>query len=158
MKKQTAGRTFSTLLLFGSLGLVLVIGAYVFIAIWRQDTPEKAVNRFLIALAKKDIDTLMELSYWEGSPDDLRQQWDYCVNKGAKHYVFLWKLITTRRVSDDRAAVRVSILEFRASRAQGAYGTEVQPEGVEVPLVRIGGRWKVDLMSLTRRFFPFLPR
>jgi hypothetical protein len=156
--KKTGGWTISTSLLVGSLVLVIVIAVYVFIAAWRQDTPEKAAHRFLLALAKKDLDTLMELSYWEGSPEDLRQQWDFCVNKAAKHYVFMWRLLSTRKVSEDRAAVRVSILEFRASRAQGAYGTELQPGGMEMPLVRVDGRWKVDLMSLTRRFFPFLPR
>lgn len=158
MKSNEGGWTFNTFLLFGTLGLVLVIALYVIIAIWHQDTPEKAVNQFLLALAKKDVDRLVELSYWEGSPDGLRQQWDFCVNKAAKHYVFLWKLISTHKVSNDRAAVRVTILEFRSSRGQLVYGTEVQPGGMEVPVLRVDGRWKVDLMSLSRRFYPFLPR
>lgn len=138
---------------FDLVAIFLVVSVFVVIAVLSlaAQSPEAAADEFMRALAKHDVDTLTEMSYLPDADPPLKEQWQTCV-KRAKHYVFLWEYYGIKRISDDEASIRLAIMEFRGAQG-GAEGEEV-----ELPLIRHEGRWKVDLTSLSRRFFPALPR
>lgn len=133
-----------------AVGLVGLI-AIVLLFFLSERSPEAAAQEFMIALAEKDVDTLTEMSYMENPAAPLREQWDNAVNNRAKNYVFMWSWAGFRRDSADRAVGRIDIIEFQGPDPK-------ERETVELPLILVGGKWKVDLRSLTRNFFPALPR
>lgn len=129
---------------------IFVLGALA-IYVLQQQTPEEAAEEFLQALAKKDIDKLVQISYLESPTAPLREQWDYCVNHAAKNYIFLWDYVGSQRIDEEHAAVKVEFMVF--------HGIEPSyEEPIELPLILHEGKWKVDLNSLSRKFFPALPK
>ncbi len=147
MSHKKAKIRFDVVLL---LLLVLVIGAFAIFAV-RQQSPESAAQEFMVALATKDIKKLTELSHLESPIAPLEKQWDFCVNNAAKNYVFVWKWVGTVLTEEDRAVLKVDVYSFSGPFPE-------LPDPFEFPLIKVDGQWKVDLQSLTRRFFPALPR
>lgn len=126
----------------GAIGVLLALGGV---------SPEAAAEEFMQALAKKDVNRLVELTYLESPREPLKDQWDDCVNRKAKNFVFMWSWIRSRRSDDDKIVMQVTLTEFT-----GPVGSEKDP--ISLALVQKDGRWKVDLASITRSFFPGLPR
>ncbi|MCH8273755.1 MAG: hypothetical protein IH851_03110 [Armatimonadetes bacterium] len=155
--RQRGGLRLNPIVAFGVLGLLVAVA--LMILTFRGDTPEAAAEAFMQALAAKDVDALVELSYLEEPIAPLDEQWDFCVNDAGKNHVFMWEWIGSLRwLGEDRAAVKVIMMEFRVAFPNPVLGTQPEPDGVEIPLVLHEGKWKVDLGSLTRRLFPALPR
>lgn len=144
-RRRTLGR-INIIILFGALGLI-AIASLLFFA---KESPETAAVQFMDALARKDVDRLVQLSFLDSPTTPLKQQWDECVNIYAKHFNFVWELKTSLRNSADRATVRVEYYKFQGAAA-GLEGP------FELPLIEIDGEWKVDLSSLSKEFFPALP-
>lgn len=129
---------------------VVVLGGLA-IYVLQQQTPEEAAEEFLQALAKKDIDKLLQVSYLENPSLPLREQWDFCLNQAAKNYIFIWNYTGSQRIDEEHASVKVEFMVF--------HGLEPSyEEPIEIPLVMRDGKWKVDLNSLSRKFFPALPK
>jgi len=129
---------------------ILVLGGLA-VYVLQQQTPEKTAEEFLQALAKKDIEKLVQLSYLENPSAPLRGQWDFCVNHAAKNYIFIWNYVNSQRIDEERAAVKVEFMIF--------HGIEPSyEEPIEIPIILRDGKWKVDLNSLSRKFFPALPK
>jgi hypothetical protein len=145
-KLQKGGSSINIIIVAGVLGLLAVV----FLLFSSTQTAAGAAQEFMEALATKDVDRLTELSYLENPDPPLRDQWDFCVNRGAKNFVFLWQFMGTERVSDDEQVVKIVLLVFRDF--QGREG-----DVINVPLRRIDGEWKVVLGGLDRTFFPYLP-
>ena len=138
---------FNPIAVFGVLGL-LAIGL---VMLMLGQSPEEAGKEFMTALAKGDVAKLTEMSYLPEPEKPIEQQWKETFEKHAKNYVFAWKMEGSEKMSNEEAVVKVLIVEFR--------GPELHENDVaNLPLVKKDGKWKVDLRSLTRTFFPGLPR
>lgn len=145
---RSAGRIrINFIVLFGVLGLA-AIGIILLLS---ERSPESAAETFMVALAKHDVKTLAEMSYLEGASAPLENLWRDCVENKAKNYVFMWNWEGFRREGADEAVGRITITEFKGPVSD-------DNETVELPLVKRDGKWKVDLASLSRKFFPCLPR
>lgn len=144
-RKRIKGR-INLIIVFGLFGLLAIAGLLFF----AKASPESAAIEFMDALARKDVDRLVQLSFLESSNKPLKEQWDECVNKYAKHFNFVWEIENSIRNSGDRATVRVEYYKFQGPAA-GLEGP------FELPLVEKDGKWRVDLSSLSKEFFPALP-
>lgn len=132
--------------ILAAAGIVL-LAVLLFLA---RESPISAADRFLVALGRGDVDTLMELSYFAGDKEDLRRQWEFATQEAGKYYRFRYKIRFAREVGDTAA---VSI-EFERDAMSGASF----PENRQIPMVRENGRWKVDVAAVTRDLYPALPR
>jgi hypothetical protein len=131
--------------------VVLVIGA-VIVFVGNRNSAESAANSFMQALADKDVDTLVRLSYFDSPPSDLREQWDHCLNHAARNYVFVWNFVDIRYPLPKKAVVSVVFIEYTTPMGQE------NPEPVELPLIDTDHGWKVNMDEIPRKFFPYLPR
>ncbi len=143
--KRSNGR-INVIIAIGLAGLIAIAALFFF----AKASPESAAVEFLDALAKKDVNKLVELSFVESSRDNLKQQWEDCVNKYAKHFNFVWDIKGSQKTASDRATIRVEYYKFQGAAA-GLEGP------FEVPMVEKNGKWMVDLSSLSKDFFPALP-
>lgn len=132
--------------IFGILGVIALIAIFLI----SGESPTGVANRFLVALAKGDVDTLTDLSYYEGSKETLREKWKYATQVSGPYYRFAWTITTTKQPDDKSAAVRTSM--FRGF-GPGSFG-----ENFDIPLVKVDGKWKVDVHAISRGLFPGLPR
>lgn len=148
--KRGAGRA-NLVLAGGLVGLVLVL-TFGSLFIFGRQSPEAVTQSFLVALADRDIDRLMELTYLETPSKPLREQWEFCLNVAATDMPFAWTIGNSRKLNDDRAVVEVYMVEFTVG------GAKESDEPFRIPLVRRDGRWQVDLLGVPRSFFPGLPR
>jgi type II secretory pathway pseudopilin PulG len=146
MVERRGAARINLLIVLGLFGLA----ALVLLLVLLQPSPDDAMRKFMQALASHDVDTLTEMSYLEHPHAPIREQWDLCVNHLAKNYVFLWSYEGLRQPTPDEAVVRMNFTEFLGPEPH-------QTDSFEVPLVKKDGIWKVDLASLTRKFFPGLP-
>lgn len=131
--------------------LVVVAGAAV-VVIGGGRSPESTAEAFMHALDSKNIDELIRLGHFETPPEDLREQWDHCLNVAAKNYVYVWYFERTRETVAGRAAVLVMFVVY-----SGPKGTEL-PEPIELPLIETKQGWRVNMDEMPRKFFPFLPQ
>ncbi|MFQ3587076.1 MAG: hypothetical protein SNJ74_02280 [Fimbriimonadaceae bacterium] len=132
--------------ILAAAGIILLAGL-LFLA---RESPVSAADRFLVALAKGDVDQLMDLSYYAGDREELRRQWEFATQEAGKYYRFRYKIRFAREVGDTAAVS----LEFERDALSGASF----PENRQIPMVRDGGRWKVDVAAITRDLYPALPR
>ena len=147
MKRQTGMVRFNPIVAIGVLGLI-AIGVVMLMV---GQSPEAAARDFMTALSKGDVSRLTEMSYLPDPEEPLGQQWRDTVEQRAKNYVFAWQLQGSEKMSDEEAVVKVMIVEYR--------GPDLHENDVaNLPLTKRDGEWKVDLRSLSRTFFPGLPR
>ena len=129
---------FNPIVAFGVLGL-LAIGL---ILLMLRQSPEEAAREFMNALAKGDVAKLTEMSYLPDPAKPVEEQWKDTFEKHAKNYVFAWKM---------EGSVKILIVEIRVPDLH-------ENDVANLPLIKRDGEWKIDLRSLTRTFFPGLPR
>lgn len=133
-----------------AIGLVGVITIPIILFMLGQ-SPEAAAKEFMTALAAGDVNKLTEMTYLPEPEEDINTQWQRTFETTAPNYVFGWELGTTEKDGADRAVVKVTIVEFR--------GPELHENDIaNLPLVRREDKWMVDMRSLSRTFFPGLPR
>ena len=110
------------------------------------------VAKFMSALAKHDVDTLTNMTYLNGrDKEEVRKKWDFAVNKAGKHYLFLWKITSSKNVDENNASV--TLLMMRNARNVSSY-----EEKFDIPVVKENGEWKVDVSAISRDVFPALPQ
>jgi hypothetical protein len=145
-------------LILAIVGVAVVVFAFLFTL--KQNSPEAAAAEFLNALTKRDPQAAARLSYLENPSKPLSEQWDYAFNKAGKHFLFLVSEVgRVQRHSDDRATLSVSYYEFTGPADGGDLPVNASSnETYELPMIKVDGQWKVDLASLTRRFYPYLPK
>jgi hypothetical protein len=147
MKLQRGMIRLNPILVLGALGLAAIVVVMLMIG----QSPEEAARDFMTALAKGDTKKLTQMSYLPDPEQPLEQQWKDTIESKARNYVFAWRLEGSEKMSDDQAVVRVLIVEYR--------GPDLHENDVaNLPLTKRDGEWKVDLRSLSRTFFPGLPR
>jgi len=146
---KRAGR-ISWVLLIGVVGILVVVG----ILMVAQESPTTAATRFMTALTKGDVKTLTELTYLddatEKDPAGIKKQWEFSTDVG-KYYTFIWKITGETASGPDAASVKMTIIKNAASPA--AYD-----EPCDLPMVKVKGRWKVNVRSMWRELYPALPR
>lgn len=138
---------FNPIIAIGLLGLI-AIGV---VMLMTGKSPDEAAREFMTALSKGDVAKLTHMSYLPDPERPIDEQWRETVEQKAKNYVFAWQLQGSEKISDDEAVVKVMIVEYR--------GPELHENDVaNLPLTKRDGDWKVDIRSLSRTFFPGLPR
>lgn len=131
----------------GLVSVLLVAGLFFF----SRESPSSAGARFMDALARADAKALAQLSHLRNeSSEQIEQEWTRSLEV-SKHYGFAWEITAHRNLGPDRAAVAMELVRNAASRA-------AFPETYQIEMVRIDGRWLVDVARLPRSMYPFLPR
>ncbi len=121
-----------------------------FLLFFTRNSPTNTVGDFLTALAKGNVDQLVELSHYDGNKDDLRKQWEFAVKEAGPHFRFTWKIIGGKESDATHAAVNVQW-------TKDALGQGYEKK-YEVPCVKVDGSWKVDISAVARDMYPALPQ
>ena len=133
------------------LGVAAAVAALVVLLLLGQKSPGEAGSRFMDALARGDVNTLVKTSYAPGkSPEELRKDWEFATQTVGKHYLFYWTVTSSNQVNDTDATVRLSV--------QRNFGPGSYDENYGLPLHKIDGEWKVDASGISREMYPALPR
>jgi len=145
IKKRT-GRV-SIGLIFGLMLLIMVT----IVVVFSQDSPKAAGTRFMDALARHDVKAVTALSFMgKKSPAEKEKEWEQTINVIGKHYGFYWRVTGDARSSDTEAAVKMIVQ--RNIQSGSTYD-----EKFELPMLKVDGKWLVDVNALDRRLFPGLP-
>lgn len=132
-------------------GLVGVL-AIVVLLLFSGQSPSAAAAEFMTALGKGDVNELARLSYMEDDPPEkVREQWEYATKVVAPYYRFRWQILGETRSDDTHAAVRMYV--WRDAQIPTTY-----EENYQLPMVKIGKEWKVDVRGMNRTMYPGLPR
>lgn len=143
---KQAGRAH-WLTIAGILSVFVVAGLFFF----GKDSAATTAGDFMSALAKGDVDTLTELSFFQGATkEQLREKWRYTVKEVGPHYVFAWRISGITRSEENSAAAKMQVIR---NLDQGGY-----EENFQLPLVKENGDWKVDVRSISRAMYPGLPQ
>jgi hypothetical protein len=132
------------LVVAGIVGIVVVVA----LLLSGQKSPMTAADEFMRALAKGDVDTLVAMSYTSQPKDELREDWDFAVNKAGKYYQFMYKLKYMKQNDPNNAVVAMDLEKRSVGYA----------ENFQLSMVKDAGEWKVDVRSISRNMFPALPR
>lgn len=134
------------------LGLAGVV-AIVLLAVLAPESPMTVATKFMNGLVSQDAEVLAQTTVLHGASDEQRlAAWKETVNT-TRYYRFVWRPVSDMIQSDTTASVK--IMMTRNADSDASY------EAVfDIPLKREDprGRWKVDASSLSREFYPFLPR
>ena len=116
------------------------------------ERPIGVVAKFLDALSKKDYETLARLSNAPGfTEEELREEWKRSTTVAGLYFQFLYQIQSETYPTEESAVVLVSFTPEA--------GSEVSNERrLEVPVSKIDGEWKVDVLALNRDIYPGLPR
>lgn len=136
-----------------SLLAVVAVVLLVIVVAFGQESLSTVGARFMGALARHDVDALTEMSYMGDnvSKEDIRKKWDFAVNTAGKYYRFQWKIVGTLQANDREGSVRMQVT--RNSDNPGGY-----EENYQLPMMKIGDKWKVYVPGISREMFPGLPR
>lgn len=136
------------MVLAGIVGAIAIISLLFF----SKQGPEAVASEFMHALAKGDVDRLVELSYYSsGSKEQLRRKWEFSTQVAGKHLPFTFKIKHTK-IADERTA-SVNMDYIKNTRDPSAY-----EEAYSLPMVKENGRWLVDVASISRTMYPALPK
>jgi hypothetical protein len=139
-----------------ALAFVAIIGMIIASFAFAKEDAAAVGAQFMDALARHDVDKLTELSLIEktdpaGIEEEkklLRSQWDFSVNTAGKHYPFFWKITNATTATENHSTVVVQINKG---------GPNGYDEKYELSLEKSGGKWKVDVRSISKTMFPALP-
>lgn len=131
----------------GSVGFAVLLAIFLI----PTNSPNTAANQFMSALAEGDVDKLMALSYYKGSEEKMRAQWEFAVRECAPYYRFKWRNVGLKEADEKVAGVRMFVQRNLGS------GTDYE-ERFDIPLVKVDGKWLVDVRSISRAMYPGIPR
>lgn len=131
-------------------GIIVIMVAV--ILIFSQESPKAAGTRFMDAMARGDVKTISSLSVL-GKDDQptIEKKWDRALNFVGKHYGFTWMITAESKASETSAAVRMQV-------ERNIQDPSFYEEKFELPMIKVNGKWKVDVGNLDRRIFPGLPQ
>ena len=134
------------------VALVLIAASIVGLVATAGESPTTATVLFMNALSKGDAKALTERSYFnpERSRQEIEKDWAKTVDFG-KYYMFIWKVESDTRPTPDRATVKMTVM--RDVDKGSAYD-----ENFSLDLIRVNGKWLVDVRSINRQLYPALPR
>lgn len=140
-----------------ALASIAIVGMIAASLVFAKEDPASVGVQFMDALSKQNVDKLTELSYIdktdpasvEEEKKRLREQWDFCVNKAGKHYMFLWNVTGATTTSTGQASVVVMMNKG---------GPNGYDEKYQLPMEKANDKWKVDVRSMSKTMFPALPQ
>jgi len=134
------------------IALCVAAAAIVGLVFFSGESPLTASNRFMLALADGDAQELADMSFF--TPDRPRDQkvadWEKTIDRG-KYYRFTWRVTTEQRPSDDRATVKMLL-------ARNFFSGQAYEEDFSLDLVKVNGKWLVDVRGMNRSLYPALPK
>lgn len=126
---------------------VVILGVMV---LFSTESPGSAGGRFMNSLMACDAKTAASLSHVEGkTTEELEKAWKSTF-EGTKYYKFGYSIAGVDSPGTEGALVR---LKVEKNLGQGSYD-----ENFTLPMVKAKDGWKVDLASLNRDLYPWLPR
>jgi hypothetical protein len=144
---RTAGRV--NIVLVGAIVAIVMIGSVLFMG---RQSINAVASKFMSSLATHDVNTLTDMTFLNGrNKEDVRKQWDFAVNDAGKHYIFVWRITSSKEADDKTASVSMQVV--RNARSGTSY-----EEKFDLPLVKENGDWKVDVSAISRDLFPALPQ
>ncbi|HZH97642.1 MAG TPA: hypothetical protein VEX38_01610 [Fimbriimonadaceae bacterium] len=118
-----------------------------------KDSAASTASQFMSALAAGDAEALTELSYMGSSTkEQIRPKWEYVVKVAAPYYRFVWQIEGVTKITETEAGARLAMYQ---GQTKARPGTE---ERYTLPLIKIDGKWLVDVRSINPKMFPALPR
>jgi hypothetical protein len=106
----------------------------------------------MAALDAHDVDTLTKMTKMDGtSEESIRKQWDFAVNQAEKYYRFEWRVDSAAQSSPTTASVKIRM-------TRDADHVSSYEELAQLPMVKVGNDWKVDVRALSREFYNCLPQ
>ncbi|AIE86150.1 hypothetical protein [Fimbriimonas ginsengisoli] len=136
------------------VGLLAVFALAIVIAVFffGRESLTTVGARFMNALAHGDVDTLTKMSYVGNKPpEEMRKDWEFAVNTAGKYYNFSWKITSSAQADATNASIRLQVI--RNLTNPGSY-----EENYQLPLIKVGDEWKVDVRGINREMYPALPR
>lgn len=132
--------------------LLLVVASIIAIIATAGESPTTAAAIFMSAMSKGDIKTLTERSYFNPhrEPAEVEKDWKKTINLG-KYYAFIWKVDSDARPTPDRATVKMTVM--RDVNKGNSY-----EEQFSLDMIKVNGKWLVDVRSISRQLYPGLPR
>lgn len=131
-------------------GLVSAI-AVVILFFASRESPTSVAAQFMQALVKADAAKLAELSYMPpDKPEVIRQKWEATL-KDAQYYKFYWEILGREDVTDTKSNILMDVIRNIALK-------ESYPEPFRLELVKVDGKWLVEVRKISRAMYPFLPR
>lgn len=131
----------------GVFGLIVVV-ALGFIG---TPGPINTGREFMLALAKGDSKRLTELTYLGSqSKEQMLKKWDFATKVAAPYYRFTYRILDATQASDKVGSVRVFVT--RHAEQPGSF-----EEHYDLPMLKEGGQWKVDVADIHRDMYPGLP-
>ena len=148
MRSMKQSGRISVVMLLSLVSLVLVVG----IVLFSRESVASVGGRFLNALERHDVDELTKLSSMSGlTNEQIHKKWDQTVNVAGRYFLFAYHDEGANQASDTTASVRARIIKDADKPA--AYD-----EAMELPMVKVGNEWKVDVRGLSHELYPGLPR
>lgn len=143
------------------LGLAMMVIMFVAALALAKESLESTGVRFMDALARHDVEKLVELSYIgetdvtkiDARKKRLREEWDFSVNTAGKYFSFAWRVTSGTKSSEKSGAVTVQVIRNLKGGSVGGY-----EEKFELPMEFEDGKWKVEVGAINRDMFPALPR
>jgi len=136
--------------------LTLIAGASVLLVaallLFSRESLTTVGARFMGALARGDVNTLTEMSFvGNRDKEQVRKDWEFAVNTAGRYYNFRYRILSSVQHDPKTASVRMQVI--RDADNPSAY-----EENRQLPLVKVGDDWKVDVKGLSRDIYPGLPR
>jgi len=136
------------------VGLVCLVGVVLFGAVFLLGRESLSVvgGRFMDALARGDVDTLTKMTYLGNeTQEDIHKQWEFTCNTAGRYYNFFYHITAASQADPKSGSVQMQVTRDAAN--PGAY-----EENFQLPMVKVGDEWKVDVRGISREMYPSLPR
>lgn len=141
---------------YGRASLLVIIGAaallicVVLVFLTGRESLVSIGGRFMTALVNGDANTLTQMTYiGNESPDSVKKQWDEAVDV-SRYYNFTYRILGADQADPRTGSVRLAVVRDAAS--PGGY-----EQNYQLPLIKVGDDWKVDVRGISREMYPDLP-
>ncbi len=146
MRMKRSGRTSIVVVI-----TIVLVAAVVGLFLLAGESPTGVGVKFLTSLAKGDTKTLADLSYMEGNtPQQVEEKWKQ-TKDATKYWMFAFSVKNTTLQDSDSASLVLDWIKNASNPS--AYGEEF-----ELPMVKVDGKWKVDVRAISREMYPALPK
>ena len=146
MRMKRSGRTSIIVII-----TITLVAAVIGLFLMAGESPNGVGVKFLTALANGNTKTLAELSYMDGNtPAEIEEKWKQ-THEISKYWYFAYQVQGTTIQDDKTATIRLEWVKNVSSPS--AFG-----EKYELPMVKVDGKWKVDVRAISREMYPALPR
>ena len=103
------------------------------------------------ALARGNYKQLAEMSYFPDKDQKIvEDEWKYATQVGGRHYLFSYEIFGQVEATSKTASVRMKMTRN--------LGPSAYEENQSLPLIKVDGKWKVDVRAMSRQIYPFMPQ